>query len=91
MTRHKRHWSPLDERYLLDTLEDARRACTQACGKVEIQGDLYNALHKVTQAIDEVCVATGASASTSGTSRTRRKEPGHSRSLAPAWFARWQD
>ncbi len=59
MSRHKRFFSPLDERYLLDTLEDARRACIQAAGKVEIHGDLYRALHKVTDAIDEVCVATG--------------------------------
>jgi hypothetical protein len=59
MARHKRHWSPLDERYLLETLQDARRACCQASGKVEIQGELYKALHKVTEAIDDVCVATG--------------------------------
>ena len=59
MTRHKRDWSALDERYLLDILEGARRACCQALGKVEIQRDLYNALHKVTEAIDDVCVATG--------------------------------
>jgi hypothetical protein len=43
----------------MDTLEDARRACTQASGKVEINGDLYRALHKVMEAIDEVCVAEG--------------------------------
>ena len=49
----------LDEGYLLDTVEDARRACCQASGEVEIQGDLYKALRKVTEAIDDLCVATG--------------------------------
>jgi hypothetical protein len=58
-SRHVRHFSPLDERYLVETLGDARSACTQASAKVEIQGDLYKALTKVMEAIDDVCVATG--------------------------------
>jgi hypothetical protein len=58
-SRHQRHFSPLDERYLIDTLGDARQACVQASGKVEINGDIYRALHKVQEAIDDLAVATG--------------------------------
>ena len=58
-TRHQRHFSPLDERYLIETLGDARHACVQASGKVEINGELYQALQKSMEAIDAVAVATG--------------------------------
>ena len=55
----QRHFDPLEERYLIETLGDARNACTRVLGKVEIDGDLYKALERVTHAIDEVSVATG--------------------------------
>ncbi len=58
-TRHQRHFSPTDERYLIETLGDARQTCTQASGKVEIDGELYRALRKTMEAIDDVAVATG--------------------------------
>jgi hypothetical protein len=59
MAAHRRHFSAHHEAELLDALEEARRACTQASGKVEIGGDLYKALQKVTETIDNVAVATG--------------------------------
>ena len=58
-SRHQRHFDPLDEKYLIETLGDARSACTKVSGQVEINGDLYKALQKVMEAIDDVCVATG--------------------------------
>ena len=58
-SRHQRNFDALEERYLIETLGDARHACTRASGKVEINGDLYKALQKLTEAIDDVCVATG--------------------------------
>jgi hypothetical protein len=58
-SRHERHFDPLEERYLIETLGDARNACTRASGKVEINGDLYKALQRLTEAIDVVCVASG--------------------------------
>ena len=54
---HQRHIA--HEGYLIETLGDARHACTRASGKVAINGDLYKALQRVTDAIDDVCVATG--------------------------------
>ncbi len=58
-SRHKRHFSALDERYLIETIGDARRACTQAAGKIEINSDLYRAVLRLTEAMDDVVVATG--------------------------------
>ena len=51
-SRHQRHFDPLEERYLIETLGDARHACLRASGKVEINGDLYKALQKLTECRD---------------------------------------
>jgi hypothetical protein len=59
MVRHQRHFSPRDEEQLLDALREARTACTRAMGKAPINGPVYIALTQVTEAIDEVCAATG--------------------------------
>jgi hypothetical protein len=58
-SRHQHHFDPLDEKYLIETLGDARHARTRVSGKVKINGDLYRALRKVMEAIDDVCVAAG--------------------------------
>jgi hypothetical protein len=52
--RRECNFDALEERYLIETLGDARHVCTRASGKVEINGDLYKALQN-----DDVCVATG--------------------------------
>jgi hypothetical protein len=59
MARHQRHFSSIDEEELLRALEIARSACTSAMGKAPINGPVYIDLTQVTEAIDEVCVATG--------------------------------
>jgi hypothetical protein len=59
MLRHPRHFSRCDEEDLLAALREARTACTSAMGKAPINGPVYIALTQVTEAIDEVCVATG--------------------------------
>jgi hypothetical protein len=59
MARHQRHFSSIDEEELLRALEIARSACTSAMGKAPINGRVYIALTQVTEAIAEVCVATG--------------------------------
>jgi hypothetical protein len=53
-SRHQRYFDPLEERYLIETLGDARHACIRTTN-----GDLYKALQKLTEAIDDVCVASG--------------------------------
>ena len=59
MARHQRHFSSIHQEELLQALEKARSACTSAMGKAPINGPVYIALTQVTDAIDEVCVATG--------------------------------
>jgi hypothetical protein len=59
MVRHQRHFSTRDEEELLADLKQARAACTRAMGKAPINGPVYIALTQVTEAIDEVCAATG--------------------------------
>ena len=58
--RSKRHFDPTDAQRLLDALEEARRACTEASRKAPIRGDVYLASERVVEAIDEVAlVLTG--------------------------------
>jgi hypothetical protein len=59
MIRHRRHFSTDDEQELLQRLREARTACTSAMGKAPVNGPVYIALTQVTEAIDEVCAATG--------------------------------
>ena len=59
MIRHQRHFSSGDQEELLQSLKAARTACTRAMGKAPVNGPVYIALTQVTEAIDEVCAATG--------------------------------
>ena len=59
MIRHRLHFSSRDEDELLQSLKEARKACTRAMGTAPINGPVYIALTQVTEAIDEVCAATG--------------------------------
>ncbi len=60
MARRSRHFDSIDVQPLLEALEVARRGCVQAGRKAPIQGEVYQSVQKVMDAIDEAAlVLTG--------------------------------
>ncbi len=58
--KSRRHFDEADAKELLEALEAARRACVQAGRKAPIRGEVYLAVEKLMDAIDEVAlVLTG--------------------------------
>ncbi len=74
MARKSRHFDPIDVQQLLEALGDARRGCVQAGRKAPIQGEVYQSVQKVMDAIDEAAlVLNGKSLSGLGVIRSENQ------------------